>query len=247
MPSTLEIVDLGYRTESGWALFENVQLTLNPGDLMIIAGRSGSGRSTLLELCAALTAPTRGCIRWDGEEVSGMPRARLFEHRRRMGFVFQVHALISNMTVFDNIALPLRHHTDLDESDIRTRVESRLRDLGMLNASVSYPEELSIREQKSAAFIRAFIMDPDLVFLDEPTAGLDDVSERELIDALNAIRRSRPITTLMITNESRIMQALGGAIAVLNAGRVTVHPPRSLQSADIVRLLEGAYEQTRCE
>lgn len=245
MPSTIEAADVGYRTEEGWVLFEHVHLSLNPGDLMIIAGRSGSGRSTLLELCAGLLAPTSGCIRWDGEDVSGMPRSRLFEHRQRTGFVFQVHALISNMTVFDNIALPLRHHTGMDESDIRERVESRLREAGMLGSAGRYPEALSLREQKNAAFIRAFIMDPDLVFLDEPTAGLDDVSERELIDALNAIRERRSVTTLMITNESRIMQTLGGAIAVLNAGRVTVHPPRSLQSSDIVRLLEGAYEQTR--
>ncbi len=247
MPSTLEVVDLAYRPDGDWALFEQVNLLLHPGDLMMIAGRSGSGRSTLLELCAGLIAPTSGSVRWDGEDVHSMSRSRLFVHRRRIGFVFQVHALISNMTVLDNIALPLRHHTDLGEDDIRARVESRLREAGMLAAAGRYPEALSIREQKNAAFVRAFIMDPDLVFLDEPTAGLDDVSERELINALNAIRNSRPVTTLMITNESRIMQALGGAIAVLNGARVTVHPPRSLQSADIVGLLEGAYEQNRSE
>lgn len=245
MPSNLDATDIAYATENGLAVFDHVSLSLSAGELLVIAGRSGSGRTTLLEALAGLRRPSEGTVKWDGVDIHSLGQDALFAARQRVGCMFQVHALISNMSVFDNIALPLRYHTDMSDVDIGIVVEGRLRQLGLTGVARSFPESLSVREQKCAAFLRAFVMDPDLVFLDEPTAGLDDVSEREIINLLLETRTRRQVTTVLITNETRTMEALAGRLAVLNGGRVTLHEPGSLNSESIVQLLEGAYEQTR--
>jgi phospholipid/cholesterol/gamma-HCH transport system ATP-binding protein len=245
MPSMLELSDMAYVTPDGLRVLSHVSFSLAQGELLVVAGRSGSGRTTLLDLCAGLTAPTSGMVCWDGTDIAKLPRETVLSARKKIGFAFQVHALISNMTVFDNIALPLRYHTGSTEQDIRIQVESQLRLFGLTGVATAYPESLSVREQKSVAFIRAFILEPDLVFLDEPGAGLDDVSEREMIQVLVEMRSRRPITTVVVTNETRIMNALEGRTAVLNGGRVSLHESGTLSSEQIVQMLEGAYEQTR--
>jgi phospholipid/cholesterol/gamma-HCH transport system ATP-binding protein len=204
----------------GAPLLKGVSFDLNPGEALIIAGRSGCGKSVLLELCAALRPIQTGSVFWEEKCVAELTREQLADARQRTGFVFQKHALIHNFTIFDNIALPLRYHTAMSEREIRIRVQGCMEDLGLFDVDRNFPNELSMGQAKSASLARALIMDPRIFFADELTAGVDPYTEECISNVLNHVRQEKKTAIVMICNEVRTMRSMRCPIKILDDGRL---------------------------
>jgi ABC-type methionine transport system ATPase subunit len=219
MNDALNAVDIRF-SFGDHALLKGVSFSIGAGGMMAIAGRSGCGKSTLLEICASLRTPDSGKILWDGVCVAGLPHHDLVKARQRIGYVFQKHALIHNFTVFDNIALPLRYHRDTPERDVRTAVKLCMEELGLFNVDKKFPNELSAGQSRCAAIARALVMGPSILFLDEPTAGVDPVTAEGIANVLSEMNGSRRIAILMLCNNVTTIKRMGCALKVLDNGRL---------------------------
>lgn len=218
MPLALTAARLSYRSATTrQAVLGNVSFSLAAGEVLVVRGRSGSGRSALLEICAGLRQPDTGEVKWDGAAIAAMPRRRLLESRQRLGYMFQTHALISNLTVADNIALPLRHY-GFAESQTARLVQLSLQQHGLNNVSRALPEDLPYAALKRAALARALIASPELLIMDEPTAGLDPQSQQEIAQLVLAYRHGRSVTMLVATNNDMLCAQLGGQVVTLAGG-----------------------------
>jgi ABC-type ATPase involved in cell division len=159
-------------------------------------------------------------VLWDEQPVALMGRQMLLDARRSLGYMFQVHALISNLTVFDNVALPLRHH-GVGEQETRARVEECMARLGLSTVTRVLPEDLAYGMQRKAALARAIVVAPDMLVLDEPTAGMDPETAQEMVEAIAAFcRQRRPALLVSGTNEG-LCRAVAGKRVALAAGRLT--------------------------
>ena len=174
-------------------ILKGVSMRVPRGKVVAIMGASGSGKTTLLRIIGGQLAPPRGTVRFDGEDVHSLQREALYRMRRRMSMLFQFGALFTDMTVFENVAFPLREHTHLPEGMIRDLVLMKLEAVGMRGAHRLMPAELSGGMARRVALARAVVLDPQLVLYDEPFAGLDPIALavigqliRKLNDALGA-------------------------------------------------------------
>ena len=219
MNDALNAIDIRF-SFGDHAVLKGVTFSVGVGGVMAIAGRSGCGKSTLLEICASLRAPDSGKILWDGVCVAGLPHQGLVKARQRIGYVFQKHALIHNFTVFDNIALPLRYHRDIPERDIRTSVKLCMEELGLFNVEKKFPNELSAGQSRCAAIARAVVMGPSILFLDEPTAGVDPVTAEGIANVLREMNVSRQIAIVMLCNNTATLKLMRCGVKVLDGGRL---------------------------
>jgi phospholipid/cholesterol/gamma-HCH transport system ATP-binding protein len=223
MPLALRAEQITYRSPTTrQALMDEVSFALEPGEVLAVRGRSGSGRSALLEICAGLHKPDSGRVLWDGQPIAALSRGRLLESRQRLGFMFQSGALISNLTVYDNLALPLRHY-GMAESPLALKVTQSLALHGLANAARALPEDLPRAALKRVALARALIAEPELLIMDDPTSGLDPMSQQEIAQAIIAFRNGRSVTMLVATNSDMLCGHLGGHVGTLEGGRLTMH------------------------
>jgi phospholipid/cholesterol/gamma-HCH transport system ATP-binding protein len=230
MNDALNVVDIRF-SFGDHALLKGITFGVAAGGVMAIAGRSGCGKSTLLEICASLRTPDSGKIVWDGVCVAGLTHHGLVKARQRIGYVFQKHALVHNFTVFDNIALPLRYHHDIQERDVRTSVKLCMEELGLFNVDKKFPNELSAGESRCAAIARALVMGPSILFLDEPTAGVDPVTAEGIANVLMEMNHSRRIAIVMLCNNVETLKLMRGDVKVLDSGRLyDVHDPAMAES-----------------
>ena len=182
-------------------ILDNISLTVEPGRVVMFGGRSGCGKSALLEICAGLLNPSGGRVLWDGENMTGIPRYELYSRRRSMGYVFQMHALITNHTVFDNIALPLKCGTDLSGERIKNKVWSQMDELGISRGiEKRFPEALSAAQLRSVAIARALINDPKLLLLDEPLTGVDPLTANTITGVLHERWKRDGMSIIMATH-----------------------------------------------
>ncbi len=202
-------------------VLRGVTLTVRRGEIVIIGGRSGSGKSSLLELCAGLIKPTSGKVLWDGNDIAALPKEELFRARQSIGYVFQVHALISNFTVFDNLALPLRNRGGLNGEAIMKRVRAEMENL-MLSSGIDcrYPEALSAYECKAAALCRALIGDPTLLILDEPLSGLDPAAAERFLSVIEQRWKERTMAVIMMNYDLSVLPHLPARRMVLDGGKL---------------------------
>jgi phospholipid/cholesterol/gamma-HCH transport system ATP-binding protein len=192
------------------------------GDIFIIMGGSGCGKSTLLRHLIGLQAPAQGEVFYDGQslwQVEPVERERMM---RRFGVLYQSAALWSSMTLAENIALPLEQYTDLSPSRISELVSLKLALVGLVGFEDYYPSELSGGMQKRAGLARAMALDPDILFFDEPSAGLDPVSSRRLDDLILALRDSFGATVVMVTHELASILTIGTNSVFLDADTKTM-------------------------
>jgi phospholipid/cholesterol/gamma-HCH transport system ATP-binding protein len=171
------------------------------GQTLVILGGSGSGKSTLLRTLVGLEQPSSGHIWIRGKDFATMPESERDELRKKMGMSFQSGALFGSMTVAENVALPLREHTDLDESTIDIMVRMKLNQVGLSGFENYMPAQLSGGMKKRAAVARALAMDPEVLFFDEPSAGLDPIVAAGIDDLILALKKAFHITILVVTHE----------------------------------------------
>ncbi|MFN2309200.1 MAG: ABC transporter ATP-binding protein [Gammaproteobacteria bacterium] len=201
-------------------ILDGVSLEVMPGEIRVIMGGSGSGKSTLLRHLLGLERPASGTIRLFGRDLSQLGGQALFELRRRMGVSFQGGALFNSMTVGENVQFPLREHTRLDAQTIRIMSRMKLEVVNLAGFEDLMPAQLSGGMVKRAALARAIVMDPKLLFFDEPSAGLDPVVSAELDELILRLRDSMHISIVVVTHELDSAFKIADRITVLDQGCV---------------------------
>ena len=175
-------------------LYDRINLTIPRGKVTAVMGPSGIGKTTLLRLIGGQLKPESGHILFDGEDVPTLSRSRLYEVRKRMSMLFQSGALFTGMTVFDNVAFPLREHSGLPEELIRTIVMMKLQAVGLRGAAKLMPSELSGGMARRAALARSIALDPDLIMYDEPFVGQDPITMAVLVKLIKELNDALGIT-----------------------------------------------------
>ena len=228
-------------------ILRDVTLGVEEGEILVIMGGSGSGKSTLLRYMLALERPTSGCIRVLGRDMNDASRSEVYEIRKKSGVAFQSGALFSSMSVGDNIMLPLREHTDLDDSIIRIMARLKLEVVELAGFEDLMPSELSGGMLKRAALARAVVMDPKLLFCDEPSAGLDPVVAAAIDDLILRLRDALRITIVIVTHELESAFKIADRIAVLDKGEIlivgTVDEVRACEDSRVQNLLNRRVEE----
>ena len=182
-------------------VLRDLSFTIRRGDIFVIMGGSGSGKSTLLRCLLGLEQPIGGEIWYGGDQLTGAPPERREQILRRTGVLFQGGALFTSMTLAENVGLPLEMHTDLEPGEIAGVVDLKLALVGLRDTGDLYPSQLSGGMQKRAGLARAMALDPEILFLDEPSAGLDPVSAQRLDELILELRRNLGTTVVLVTHE----------------------------------------------
>jgi phospholipid/cholesterol/gamma-HCH transport system ATP-binding protein len=188
--------------------------------ITLVLGPSGTGKSVLINHLIGLMFPDHGDILVHGESVKSMTQAQLLEMRKKFGILFQDGALFGSMSVFDNVAFPLREHTDLTEAEIAEAVNRRLADVGLSAAADRLPSQLSGGMRKRAGFARALVLEPEIVIFDEPDSGLDPVRTALLGELIKKMHAENGGTYIVVTHDTASVRQIGEYIAVLWQGRI---------------------------
>jgi phospholipid/cholesterol/gamma-HCH transport system ATP-binding protein len=222
-------------------ILDQISMQVEQGEIMIIMGGSGSGKSTLLRHLLGLNQPTSGHIRLLGVDITRAPANTVHDLRKSMGVAFQGGALFSSMTVGENIKLPLREHAKLDESTMNIMTRLKLEVVNLAGFENLMPAQLSGGMIKRAAVARAIIMDPKLLFFDEPSAGLDPVVSAELDELILRLRDAMGMTIVVVTHELDSAFKIADRITVLDHGRIlmtgTVEEVRNCDNVRVQDLL----------
>lgn len=205
-----------------FVLMRDVNFTINRGDIFIIMGGSGCGKSTLMNTLIGLKPPVRGKVFYENIDFWGSDQSTRDRILRRAGVMYQSGALWSSMTLAENIALPLETYTKLSPRRIRETVKLKLALVGMAGFEEFYPSEISGGMQKRAGIARAMALDPEILFFDEPSAGLDPVSARRLDDLIVELRDSLGTTMVVVTHELASIFAIGSNSVFLDVSRRTM-------------------------
>lgn len=212
MSAPAHVVTRGLAIGYGRPLMQGLDIDIGRGDVFLILGGSGTGKSTLLKTLFGQLAPLAGTV-----TIDGVGDPMLLDGRRpRFGVSFQSGALFGSMTVAQNVALPLERWTDLDDATIAAIVEGKLRLVGLEGAGERLPSELSGGMQKRAGIARALALETDLLFLDEPSAGLDPITSRELDELLLTLNRSLGLTLVVVTHELDSIHTIGTRCVLLD-------------------------------
>jgi phospholipid/cholesterol/gamma-HCH transport system ATP-binding protein len=204
----------------GVKVLNGLELGIPDGMITVVLGPSGTGKSVLIKHLIGLLFPDEGEVLVHGESVSRMTMHRLLETRRKFGILFQDGALFGSMNLYDNVAFPLRQHTDLTEAQIEAIVSQRLSDVGLTGAETRMPNEISGGMRKRAGFARALVMEPEIVMFDEPDSGLDPVRTALLCELIQEMHARHGGTYIVITHDIASARQIGEYIAVLWKGRI---------------------------
>ena len=221
----VRVVDLVKRFDERTVL-DGVSLAIYSGETMVIMGGSGCGKSTLLRHMIGSMWPDGGHVELFGEDLSEMTDERLDQTRKRFGILFQSGALFNSMTVGENVALPLVEHTDLDAETIEVMVRIKLELVGLREAVALMPAELSGGMKKRAGLARAIALDPEILFYDEPSAGLDPVTSAEIDQLIMDLSGKLGVTSVVVTHEMDSAFRIADRMAMLDAGRMLKVAPR---------------------
>lgn len=203
-------------------ILKDINLAVRPEEIMVIMGGSGSGKSTLLNHLLGLLQPTSGTVRILGQDISKLSNVEMTELRCRMGVAFQGGALFSSMTVGENIMLPLREHTNLDDETMHIMARLKMEVVELAGYEDLMPSELSGGMVKRAAFARAIVMDPKILFCDEPSAGLDPVVASSIDRLILNLREAFRMTIVVVTHELESAFTIADRICVLDQGEVRI-------------------------
>ena len=229
----------------GNPVLDDISFEVAEGETLVIVGLSGAGKSVTLKHMIRLMRPDSGEILIDGEGIVGMGRTALRQMREKFGVLFQSAALLQWMTVQDNVALPLREHTDLPEEEILRQVDEKLEMLNLGDAGEQYPADISGGMRKRVGLARAIIMHPKIVLYDEPTSGLDPVTSRRIDELIVNMRQRLGITSVVVTHDLHSALSVGSRIIMLHGGQIveSATPEDFIRSKDatVQSFLESQY------
>lgn len=218
-------------------ILHGIDFEIHPRETIVILGGSGSGKSTLLRTMVGLERPSSGQVWVSGTNLAAASASDLDEVRKKIGLSFQGGALIGSMTVGENVALPLREHTSLEESTIEVMVRIKLQQVGLLKFQHFMPSQLSGGMKKRAAVARAMAMDPEILFFDEPSAGLDPVIAAGIDQLILNLKHALSVTIVVVTHELASAFLIADRIIVLDAGRIVAAlPPDELKKSTHPRI-----------
>lgn len=215
--NVIEIKGLVARYEDKTVL-DNIDLEIKKGEIFVILGSSGGGKTTLLKHIVGLLKPYAGEIKIFGKVTNGMEVEQIEQILKRVGMLFQGGALINSMEVWENVAMPLEQHTNLNEEVIRNLVRQKLSLVNLSHAYRLFPSELSGGMKKRVALARAISMDPEILFFDEPSAGLDPITAMELDELIIGLKRKLGITLVIVTHELESIKRIADRIIYLQKG-----------------------------
>lgn len=204
-------------------IFKGINMDIPRGKICAIMGPSGTGKTTLLKLIGAQLRPSQGTIEFDGKDVHKLSRRKLYEERKRMGMLFQSGALLTDLSVFDNVAYPLREHTKLSEKLIRHLVLTRLHAVGLRGARDLSPAELSGGMARRVALARALMLDPTMIMYDEPFTGQDPISMGVLIDLLHTVNEALGVSSIIVSHDVQETLSIADYVYIVSGGVVVEH------------------------
>ena len=221
-----------YRRFGEQAVLRGLDLDIATGEIMVVIGRSGGGKSVLLKHLIGLLRPDAGAVLVDGTDITRL-RGRDLDHvRERYGVVFQGGALFDSMTVWDNVAFPLRERGGLGAAEIRGRVEEKLQQVGLAGMGHKDPAEISGGMRKRVAIARALVTEPEIVFFDEPTTGLDPILVNTIHHLILELHRKFRFTAIMVSHEIPEIFEIADRVAMLHDGVIVeVGPPDAVRSS----------------
>ncbi len=219
--SVVQVEDL-VAEYAGRRILDRLNLHVSQGEILVIMGGSGSGKTTLLRHLLGLKRPSSGRVSVLGVDISRGERSKLYQVRKQIGVAFQGGALFGSLSLIENVELPLREHTNLDNNTIGIMSRMKLELMDLAGFEHLMPSELSGGMVKRAALARAVVMDPKLLFFDEPSAGLDPVVAVELDDLILKLREAMGITVVVVTHELQSAFKIADRIAILDKGQIVV-------------------------
>ncbi len=216
-------------------VLDGISLAVKRGETLAVLGRSGTGKSVLLRLIIGLEKPDSGSVRIHGQDIAGLALDQLGEIRKKMGFLFQHAALYDSLTVEQNVAFPLQHHKkNIPKSEKADRVRQLLAEVGMEDAVAKMPSDISGGMQKRVGLARALALEPDILLLDEPTAGLDPISAAEIDDLVLKLQQEHHMASIVVTHDLHSAKTIANRLALLNQGKVVIEGEfEELQKSDI--------------
>jgi phospholipid/cholesterol/gamma-HCH transport system ATP-binding protein len=216
-------------------VFRNISFEVHPGEIFVLMGPSGSGKSVLLRQIVGLETPTSGRVTIDGHDTA-LPQTRL---NVRMALVFQAGALFNSLSVYDNLALYLREHRLGDEAAIQAKVTHALKILSLEETAQKFPAELSGGMQKRVAIARALVMEPQLLLYDEPTSELDPVMSASISEIIASLKDEYKVTSLVISHDRDLALAIGDRVGLLMEGElIFVGTPAALRDSQDPRIVD---------
>jgi phospholipid/cholesterol/gamma-HCH transport system ATP-binding protein len=234
---SIRIVD-ARKQLGGIPVLNGLNVAFPDDTITVVLGPSGTGKSVLIKHIIGLMFPDSGDIVVHGQSVPNLTMSKLLELRKRIGVLFQDGALFGSMNIFDNVAFPLRQHTDMAESEIRERVSQGLLDVGLGHAMEVAPSQLSGGMRKRAGFARALVMNPDIVIFDEPDSGLDPVRTALLCELIQEMHSIHGGTYIVVTHDIASARRIGEYIALLWRGRI-------VEAGDAERMFSSENEFVR--
>jgi phospholipid/cholesterol/gamma-HCH transport system ATP-binding protein len=223
-----------HKSFDGAEVLKGISFEMDRGEILALIGRSGYGKSVLLKHVAGLMKPEQGRVLVDNQEVAGLKGGDLLRLRARLGFLFQSGALFDSMTIFDNVAFPLREKTGLPEEEIRRKVLYELGQVALIGSEQKHPSQVSGGMVKRAALARALIQEPEIMLFDEPTTGLDPITGRQILNLIESCHRRLGFTGIIVTHEIPKVFEIVDKVAMLHEGVVVFYgtPEEILLSSD---------------
>jgi phospholipid/cholesterol/gamma-HCH transport system ATP-binding protein len=226
-------IDHLWKTFGRQEVLRGASFEVQQGEFVALVGMSGSGKSLLLKHLVRLMAPDRGRVLVEGRDLAGLSRVELESLRSRMGYVFQNGALFDSMTVYENVAFPLREKTRMSETVIREKVLAQLELVGLKNSMEKYPAQLSGGMVKRVALARTLVREPEVILFDEPTTGLDPIVSRSILQLFDEVHKRLKLTGIIVTHEIPEVFHIVEKVAMLHEGRIiAMEPPAQIQASN---------------
>ena len=224
-----------HKTFGSQKVLDGISLTVTRGETLAVLGRSGTGKSVLLRLIIGLEEPDSGSVRIHGQDITGLALDEMGEIRKKMGFLFQHAALYDSLTVEQNVAFPLQHHKKtMTKAEQADRVSQLLAEVGMEGDLAKMPSDISGGMQKRVGLARALALEPDILLLDEPTAGLDPISAAEIDDLILKLQQEHHMASIVVPHDLHSAKTIADRLALLNEGKVVIEGDfEELQKSDI--------------
>lgn len=241
----IEIKNL-HKSFGNQAVLRGVNLKINPGQTLALIGGSGKGKSVLLKHIIGLVKPDQGTILIDEQDITCLRGKKLKTLKDRLGIVFQFGALFDSLTVYDNVAFPLKEKTKLSSAQIHERVIKELTNVGLENDLEKFPAHISGGMRKRVALARCLILDPEIIFFDEPTTGLDPVIAASIYKIIRLLQETRKLTALIVSHEIPGIFKVVNRVAMLHDGKIIAEgTPEEIQTTKnqtVQHFLSGELE-----